>query len=457
MKHYLKLIAAAVVFAIVLNACQKEENQTTENPETLSKSSELTTLLQRAASNETAIDNVIDSTSCFSIDFPYQVATTTTGPLITIDSVDDYQLIEDFYASNPNGNVQIIYPVNVTFSDYTTGTATNDAEFNILRQHCDFLPVDYGVPCFAINYPITLFLYDSNSQLADTFIIHNDMELFTHLLNMTTASLYSIDYPISVVDVNGENVTINNNAQLFAILQAAFTACAPIDPNCPNPEILTDSLVVYIPIANEIQDLTGYSTPTITGNYHFVTDRSGHANGALSFDDEEDNGANIIQTYQSVAGNLMQDNNFTLSVWFNRQNTNPAVMNEQLINSVVTVLSLGNLSTNDGNMGPWMVGGGNGVQDQSWITQNLLGDIGQWHHVVVTYQGSLNLMSLYRDGVLRGSYTTVDTMPSTVVGMSFGNAFKGFMDDIRGYKYALNASQVQTLYNLEGDVNTCMH
>ena len=38
-----------------------------------------------------------------------------------------------------------------------------------------------------------------------------------------------------------------------------------------------------------------------------------------------------------------------------------------------------------------------------------------------------------------------------------GNSFKGYLDDLRVYKKTLDSNEVQTLYNLEGDSNTCLN
>jgi hypothetical protein len=129
---------------------------------------------------------------------------------------------------------------------------------------------------------------------------------------------------------------------------------------------------------------------------------------------------------------------------------------EQLINSQAIILMLGNNMEN-GNMGPWLLGGGDGAFDPSWATENLQDEMNVWHHIAVTYNGTQHLISLYRDGILRAAYVNTSPFPATIIGMSFGNKYKGYLDDVRGYKRALTQAEIQQLHELPGDNNHCMH
>ena len=96
------------------------------------------------------------------------------------------------------------------------------------------------------------------------------------------------------------------------------------------------------------------------------------------------------------------------------------------------------------------------VNDSSWIDQGLGSDTQNWHHLVVSYNGTLNVMRLYRNGVLTAAISPTG-MPAMIPRLIFGNRYKGYMDDIRVYNKILTDAQVQQLYQLDGDIYTCLN
>ena len=63
----------ALLAIVTLNSCQKEEDiiiDPTDNSESFNGSSNFAANLLSATQNNGSLDNLIDGTSCFSIDFP---------------------------------------------------------------------------------------------------------------------------------------------------------------------------------------------------------------------------------------------------------------------------------------------------------------------------------------------------------------------------------------------------
>lgn len=94
--------------------------------------------------------------------------------------------------------------------------------------------------------------------------------------------------------------------------------------------------------------------------------------------------------------------------------------------------------------------------DTDWKSDAALPvDITKWHHLVVTVDVN-NIISLYRDGQLRATTLTPQSIGTEMMDYYIGNNFQGFLDDLRVYKRALLPQEVQTLYELDGDCNTCL-
>lgn len=78
---------------------------------------------------------------------------------------------------------------------------------------------------------------------------------------------------------------------------------------------------------------------------------------------------------------------------------------------------------------------------------------GQWQHICVTFDGILS--KIYLDGMLRMTQSwqspSNEKFTLEIGNMSGGQTFNGAIDDIRIYNYALNDSQVDSIYSMQGD------
>jgi hypothetical protein len=451
MRNLLKGIYAWVgISAMLVVSCQHEENQTQQNPNALSKNSALTTGLLRVAMNNTSIDNFIDHTSAFSIKFPYVMV--ANGQAVSVNSTADYQTVRNIFdvSASDVDTVAFTFPLTLSNYNYTEVVVNNAQEYQQYRDNTQE-PSNPPVPCFRASYPISISVYDSNLQNAQTRSINSNSELFGFVSQLSAGQFYQVNYPMNAIDSNGASVTISSNAQLANAINAAANTCS-----CTNPNVLTDDLVMYIPFGNELHDLTGNSELLISGNYHYVTDRSGNANGAISMDDGTNNGQNTIFAEGNAANNMMQNGSFTMSFWYKRQDNSGANIHEELTSNFAFSVLTGSPLIGS-NMQPYLTDMSDDIiYDDSWVTEGLGNDIANWHHLTVSYDAGSNQGKLYRDGQLRRTFTCND-MPSSIPSYTFANRYKGFMDDIRVYKKALTGAQVQILYNLEGDVNQCMN
>ena len=452
MKKYLKITFFLLAIAFIAASCQEETHQRFVSPEALTKSSPLTTKLQRVAMANLVDDNILDSATCFQIKLPVEV--TVNGQFLLVQNEADYQQVANIFnlSNGDTDSLEFGFPITIQYEngeDVLVGDATQMQE---LRAQCSVVvdPDHPPIQCVDLVFPFSISLYDASSQTPQIVTINNNFEILAFIASLTPSQYFQINYPIIIIGSGGFTNEILNNTALLAFINEFGDNCN----SCPNPNILTDDLVMYIPFANEIIDLTGFSVPLpADSDYHFVTDRSGNPNGAFSFDSGAAN--NIIQTNANQNNNLLQGNGFTISFWFNRQNA-AQVAFEQLYNNTEMEISLGN-QFNQQIRSPFVFATGmiDPVYDTGWIQDGLLGEIDIWHHIVITYDDQT--MYLYRDGVLQSGSSAVDFGQVLLGGGVFGGNFKGYIDDIRMYKRVLGGEEISILYELDGDVNTCLN
>ncbi len=205
--------------AFFIFSCQKEELEIIEEtPEgTLTDTSPLTVLLLRTSLNDGDIDDFIDGGDCFSIAFPFTVM--INGTEIVIENEDDYEDIIDFLdeIGGSIDDIEIVFPITIILSDYTEIIVNNQEELNNYIANCEE-EIDDDIDCVDFVYPITFFVYNSDTEITTTVVVNSDIELFLFLSNLGSHDFITIQYPISVILNNGTVVEINNNEELENII-----------------------------------------------------------------------------------------------------------------------------------------------------------------------------------------------------------------------------------------------
>ena len=212
---------------VFFNSCQKEENELIQdsNETTISKTSPLIGLLERVSQNPTSIDNVLDNSSCFTVELPVTVF--VNGQQIVVSSETDYQLVQDAIDAFTNDDdiVNFIYPISITFQNFGTLTLNNSSELDDVIDNCGEDDGFDELDCITINYPIALNVYNANNQLAETIVLSSDVQFFNFLQNIEDNEYLAIQYPISIVNSNSQTVVINNNDQLEDAIEDAIDDC----------------------------------------------------------------------------------------------------------------------------------------------------------------------------------------------------------------------------------------
>lgn len=225
-KNYINFFTLVLVF--LFTACQTgsvEEVHSTNA--TITKTTPLANFVQRIAMPLTSQDNFIDKSSCFMINFPFEV--TVNNLDITLNSDTDYLLVQTNIDANTNDNnlVFIHFPITVTLKDYSKKSLSNQSDLNNLVIECATSSNTFGkINCLNINFPITINSYNSNNQIASSTAIANNQILYTFIANLSSDKFIAINYPITVTDANGQNVVVLNNSQLEDLIKNAVDTCS---------------------------------------------------------------------------------------------------------------------------------------------------------------------------------------------------------------------------------------
>ncbi|MCD4704044.1 MAG: hypothetical protein K8R64_07110 [Methanosarcinaceae archaeon] len=236
---------------------------------------------------------------------------------------------------------------------------------------------------------------------------------------------------MGIKGIGGEDdVTI----RFFGLEGATSTTAVPATATGP---------VAYYPFDNNYKDFSAYTNHgTPKGNMDFTTGVVGNA--AASFD-----GKSYIEVKDSNSLDLTGD--FTFSVWLNKEDAG--------VGGWAVVFSKGDTSSISASSSPYALFHANGiypgvrVAGQS-ILSNAKTNFDEWYFVTVTKEGTD--LKFYIDGELKDTKKSAASIPASNTNLLIGidppgatEYFKGAMDDLRIYNYALSQGEIRALYGGE--------
>ncbi|CAM1351690.1 hypothetical protein [Tenacibaculum crassostreae] len=219
---------------LILSSCRTEEfqiiNPPTENA--LKADSPVAKLMTRTVLKDGSHDNIVDKASCLSIKLPVTVIVNSKE--ITIKDDDGFEEIEDIFNlfDDDVDKIEIVYPVTVILSDYSTITVNSDSELEGLMLDCKGEnEEDDDIECLDFEYPFTASVFNENNDLILTITLENDEQLYKLIHDLKDYAAVTINFPIKVKLASGSVVTINNLEELKDAIEAVANTCDEDDDN----------------------------------------------------------------------------------------------------------------------------------------------------------------------------------------------------------------------------------
>ena len=258
-----RFLFIALLILASFTACQKEEDviiDPTDNSESFNGTSNFAASLLSATQNDGSADNLIDGTSCFSIDFPVDVV--ANGQQVTLNSIEDLQLVEDIFNLfiGDTDVLDLVFPLTLISEDFSEQVVNDLASFNSLVANCaNNISDDLG--CLDFQFPITGTLYNAANEQTGTLSINNASEWFNFLNGLGSDVYVAINYPITVI-VSGTATTVNSNTELTDLFNQVDCSNSGGNTSTAIEDQLTDGVwyvTYFFDDYDETSDFNGYS------------------------------------------------------------------------------------------------------------------------------------------------------------------------------------------------------
>lgn len=331
--------------------------------------------------------------------------------------------------------------------EFTTGQSpavvTGTASPGVSSATVNFLIDKPGSPA-AVEYGIC---YSSTNSIPD-------------LTNSPTAKVGS---PVigTNIPINLPGLTTNKTYyyRAYARLATGEVRYGDVMTFTTQVDTLSTDLIASVSFTDQsLQDMSGNNNNVrLVGSPTFTTDRTGKASSAILLNGSTD-------YFYMPENATLNPTALSVSIWIKPTSVvkTMQIYNKSRFNEGTSELYSSQIRPNPTDPGGIIIStdikqNSNCQSGIGWQTFPFPGrpDLSKWHHVVMTYSGTS--VRMYFDNALLYSKdnlpkNTLDTCPGG--DLKFGAQsrelpyyFLGALDDIRVYKRALTASEVQTLFN----------
>jgi hypothetical protein len=237
MKSRINHLFIYAFFALLtFTSCQDEtiDVNNPEEQEIIQPNSQLSNFIGNVTANCGDYDNILDESSCFSIELP---VTIIVGDVtIVIETLDDLEELEDLFAQYENEDdfFDFVFPFTIMFNDYTQVVIENEEQLEDFIEDCE-IEDDEVIECVDFVYPISFSVFNADFNIVDTVTISDDEALYNFLEALggdDSALIVSINYPVTLVYANGDTIEVNSNQELSDAIEAAEADCDDDNDDC---------------------------------------------------------------------------------------------------------------------------------------------------------------------------------------------------------------------------------
>lgn len=229
----MKIKYILILLCLSFFTCQNEiiNVETPAVEDTIQPNTVLTNLMRKTSANNGKADDVLDNSSCFSVNLPVTIIVDDTT--IVINTLNDLEQLETILNTTDDNIVEFVFPITIIFSNYTEVVIENEAQLLNFIENCEFENND-NIECINFIYPISFAIYDNSSNILDTVIINNDEELYQFLENLEANNnlIITLEFPVTLIYENGDTVEVNSNEELTQALETAAANCNTEEDEC---------------------------------------------------------------------------------------------------------------------------------------------------------------------------------------------------------------------------------
>ncbi|WP_299214039.1 hypothetical protein [uncultured Aquimarina sp.] len=326
MKTQIKSIISFLMLSsiILVTGCRSELDEEIGSPQdqTLEANSKVADLILKTVMNDGSGDNILDGSSCFDIELP--VTVNVNGIDVYIDSEEDFELIEEIFnqLEDDIDDLDFIFPITIISSDFSEMIIENEDQLEQLIEDCEEEDEDDDIECLDFQYPFSVSVFDSNSELLETITFNSDRELHDFIRDLDEDDIVNVNFPITVVLSDNTEIVINNLDDLEDTIEDAIDDC---DENDLSEERFNQVITSKLLEVQKYKD----NESNETNNYRDYTfDFSEDGTVLITLEDNDGDDSNNIITNGTWSVNTRSDGGLNATLDFGTEEPLNKLSNE---------------------------------------------------------------------------------------------------------------------------------
>jgi len=213
-------IVWSLILVMGIMACQEEQLTVVEEQEEapLALDSQLVGLMKSVSSHDGSYDDVVDRSSCFGIQFPYECM--IEGVQYTVNNVSDLKPFTEYDILTP------VFPITISYLDHSIEVIYDLETYQQRIDQCANGDLNNdAIACVDLQYPVTLALYHSDIANFETIVLNHDLDTFSAIELFNDDTIANIEYPIIISFPVGGSLEINSNNELKLEIIRYLNSC----------------------------------------------------------------------------------------------------------------------------------------------------------------------------------------------------------------------------------------
>jgi len=262
-----------------------------------------------------------------------------------------------------------------------------------------------------------------------------------------------------------KKVCLLTSFTLLIVVSFSSISCSSNDDSNPSePALPTNGLVAWYPFNGNANDLSGNNLNASIIGATLTSDRNDNLNRAYDFDFVNASFGSQNDEIFIPFSPLMNSNNLTVSVWFYPRSYYWSGNSSNPFSTIINRFQNGYSNPNGQAWGiifnqttvTGFIVGTDGTGSSDAISNNPL-TLNQWHHIVMTYNGSQ--IKLFIDGFLSATKNysgAMNTLGNSGISIGESNQANGYwnhtdgkIDNVGIWNRALTPSEIQQVHLIE--------
>lgn len=192
------IIGSLLFIALFFVSCRQESDEFIDSGDALLNiDSNISNLLKLAAMKDGSADDILDGSSCISIQLPVTIQ--FNGLDLSITSEIDIDALENIFdGADVPITFDFVFPIMVVLGDFTEVEVYSGEQLKSIIEDCESQEQPDSIRCIDFEYPMSASVYNPSAESLKNVTFRKDRQLYRFLRNIKEEDRVNLNFPIGI-------------------------------------------------------------------------------------------------------------------------------------------------------------------------------------------------------------------------------------------------------------------